>query len=183
MEQREFARISVQLDTRFRVVEADAVELLEAQLAEAPSVWAPEGERALVDLASSTGTGNDALIAKAILDITRQIRRLRTSVRNPGGPMEVGLLSQVSGGGARLETSLPLDAGVCLDLRLLDDESEPPPVRALAEVIHGVGLPPGAYGLKFRAMHRSDTERLIRYIYRIQRRELRRASIPDPSLV
>jgi hypothetical protein len=175
MHEREFARTTVRLDTRFRVVEGPSIEALRNKLAEAPSVWAPEGERALVDLAQSTSTGNDALLARAILDLIRQFRRLRTSVRDPGGPMEVGLLTQLSGGGARLETTLELDPGACLDMRLLDDETEPPPVRVLAEVIHGVGLPYGAYGVAFRAIHPSDRDRLVRYTYRLQRRELRRA--------
>ena len=181
MEHREFARVTVQLDTRFRIVEGKSIDCLEARLAEAPTVWAPEGERALVDLANSTRAGSDALMAKAILDITRQVRRLRTAVRDPGGPMEVGRLTQLSGGGGRLVTTMTLEYGACLDLRLLDDDTEPPPVRLLAEVVHGNGLPPGAYGLKFRAMHRSDRDRLIRHIYRLQRRELRRVKVPDPS--
>lgn len=175
--EREFARFAVRLRARFRVVENDEeLETLSERLLETPSVWAPEGESELWKLADSPGSGPDGLLARAILDIARQVERLNGRLMDDAGPMSVGSVVQLSGGGIRFSTSTLLKAGDRVDLRLMDDESEAPPIRILGEVVHVEGTPPAHYGLAFKTIHPVDRERLMRYIYHVQRRELRRAT-------
>jgi c-di-GMP-binding flagellar brake protein YcgR len=88
--------------------------------------------------------------------------------------MEPGTLVELSGGGARLESHLLMERGTRLQLRLEDDESGNPPVQVVAQVVHAEGSAPGRFGVKFETIHPTDQERLIRFIYRLQRRALRR---------
>jgi len=175
--QREYARIDVCLNVCFRQLEADEeLERIEQTLLAKPSVWGPPGETELWKLADSANTGAEGLIAKALLALSAQIERLNRAASNPDGPMELGEIIELSCGGARFSTRSLLARGSRLLLSFMGDDPEVPPVRVLAEVVHLQTGPDGYYGLAFRAIHPADKERLTRYIYSLQRRQLRRAS-------
>jgi c-di-GMP-binding flagellar brake protein YcgR len=173
---RQFARISVSLRVRFRVVRGDEADALREELLDAPSVWAPEGESLLLKLATGSGSGSEGLLARAVLDVSRQIGRLSHHVLAASGPTAVGDLLQLSGGGCLLSTRSTVPEGSQLDLRIADDDLEAPPIRFLAEVVRGQRPPDGRVPLRFASMHPSDQERLIRFLHALQRRQLRKAS-------
>jgi len=175
--ERQYARFAVCLNARFRCFDsAEEAEGIEETLLAAPSVWAPPGESELWKLADSQQSGASGLLAKAVLDISAQIERLNRSVLDPDGPMQVGEIHEISCGGARFSSQQLLKPGSLMLLSPMDDENEAPPVRILAEVIHLEGGPAGQHGIVFKAMHPTDKKRLTRYIYGLQRRQLRRAS-------
>ena len=177
--EREFARLEVQLRARFRVVESDEdLEALTADVLRRPSVWGLEGESELWHVADSPQSGPQGLLARAVLDLARQVQRVSGQVLDESGPMNVGSVVQLSGGGIRFATSALFSNGTILLLRLMDERMEAPPVRALAEVAHVEGEAAARYGLAFTTIHPADRERLIRYIYQLQRRALRRG---DPN--
>lgn len=175
--QRAYARVAIKLSVRFRVLESeDEAEQFGQSLIETPSVWGPPGESELWKLADSPSTGADGLVARALLALAAQIERLNRELLNADGPMEVGEIAELSCGGARFSTRLLLKNGQLLLLSLMGDDPDVPPVRCLAEVVHHEGRQDGQYGLAFKAIHPTDKERLTRFIYGLQRRELRRAS-------
>jgi hypothetical protein len=176
-DERQHARIEVRLRARFTVLDRNEAEILEERILEAPSVWSPEGENELTKMADSGQSGPEGLLARAILDLSHQIGRLSHHLLTAIGPAEMGTISQISGGGAQFSTQYLLEEGSLLDIRLVDDELEAPPVRAIAEVVHVRGAPPSRYGIAFKTIHPVDNERLIRYIYQVQRRQLRQASL------
>jgi len=167
---RRYARVRARLRARFRVIDSMSAATLEEELLAAASVWSPRGESELVKLAG----GPEGLMATAILDISRQIQRLSYRILDSDGPMEVGELDELSGGGAKLRSKAIFEKGTLLDMRLVDEDPEAPPIHMLAEVIHVRGGPPAVYGICFRGIHPLDKERLIRFIYGLQRRELRK---------
>lgn len=174
--QREFGRFAVQLQARFRVIEAaDEIEALAEKVRAATEIWSPEGESELRKLADGPLSGSEGALARAILSLGRQVERLTHRLMDDGGPMEVGNIVELSGGGALFVTGAVLDPGSVLDFRVVDDEGDAPPMRVLARVVHISGPPPRQYGLRFEEIHPVDRERLIRYVYQIQRRELRKA--------
>ncbi len=176
---REFARIDVELHARFRSVSGDEIRDLEQQLALRPSVWAPTDESRLRDLASSTAAGTDGILAQALLDVAAEIVLLRSRVLDLGGPMDTGTITQLSGGGGQLVASALLDLGQDLELRLDDYEQGLPPIRALVKVVHRRGEVPDAYGFRFEVIHARDQDRLIRFIYQLQRQAIREAQSTD----
>ena len=175
--EREFARFDVEVRVRFSIVSEESAAEVERKLLDAPSVWNVQGEGELLKLASGAGSGTEGALAGALLDIARQVGRLTHRLLDSSGPMEVGTFTQLAENGARFATHMLLDPGALLDIRMMSDDADVPPVRLLAEVRHVQGGAPARYGLCFRAIHPRDRERLIRYLYEIQRRELRRASV------
>jgi hypothetical protein len=177
IEERQHARVKVRLGARFTLLDREQAEELEEQLLEKPSVWTLSSENELMKLADGSQSGDEALLAGAILDLCRQVERLGHRQYEAVGPSEVGTVVQLSGGGMLFSTQYHMKEGDLLDIRLLDETMEAPPIRALAEIVHQRGAPPNRYGLRFNTIHPLDKERLIRYIYQLQRRELRRASL------
>ena len=179
--EREFARLEAHLQARFRVIESETeLATLVADVLKAPSVWGAEGESELRHLADSPQSGAPGLLARALLDVARQVQRMSGRLLDEGGPMNVGTVDQISGGGVRFATSALLKRGSLLLLRLMDDRLEAPPVRVIAEVAHAGGPAPARYGLAFTTIHPADRNRLIRYVYQLQRRELRHGGA-DPE--
>ena len=176
---RQFARIRVRLGARYRIVAGQEAEDLERELLEAPSVWAPEGESELLKLATRSGSGSDGLLAQAILDVSRQIGKLSHHILDRGGPAAFAEFHQLSGSGGLLSTHAALSEATRLDLRLSGDDIEAPPVRIVAEVLRGQPAATDDFPLRFRSIHPTDQERLIRFIHSLQRRKLRRASLRD----
>ncbi len=175
--EREYARIDVRMNVRLRLLESDGeAERLGEQLLEKPSVWGPPGETELWKLADSPKTGSDGLMAKALLALAAQIERLNRVTQNIDGPMEIAEIVELSCGGARLLTDVMLVRGGKILLSFMGDDPEVPPVRLVAEVRHLKSGPDGYYGLAFTAVHPADKERLTRFIYHLQRRQLRRAA-------
>lgn len=172
---REYARIPVRLGARFRLLEPDEASEVSKEILTAPTVWAPSGEAEIRNLASSAKAGPQGLLAAAILEIAEQLVVLRAAVLDQGGPMQAATLGELSGGGGQLTTELLLAQETKVDLRLDDPGSDAPPLRAVAEIVHRYGPPSGRYGFRFAAIHPSDRDRLIRYLYQLQRRALRNA--------
>lgn len=118
--EREYARVAVTLNVRFRPVESDdEAEGIAEALSKTPSVWAPPGESELWKLADSPTSGSDGLLATAILALTAQVERLNRQLLDTGGPMEIGEISDLSCGGARFSTKLMLSKGSRLLLSLV----------------------------------------------------------------
>ena len=172
-EEREFARIDVSLNARFQVLEPDSASRLLELLERKPSVWAPSQESALRNLAISGTSDREAILAQAVLDLAGQVVTLRSRLIDATGPMQSGTILELSGGGGRLSTEPLLDLDTLLELRLPSDEDGCPPVRALVRIVHRDPKPPGSYGLKFEGIHPQDQDRIIRYIYQVQRSALR----------
>ncbi|HEU4400471.1 MAG TPA: PilZ domain-containing protein [Candidatus Polarisedimenticolia bacterium] len=171
---RDFARVDVHLKARFLVLERPVYALLRDQIHRSPSIWGPEEEESLRELASTALSSPNGLLARAILDLANQIARMRARLEERDGPMQVAELLNLSGSGGLLDTGgVMLATGALLDLRIEDDASSLPPLRVLAEVVRQDRPQAGQYGLRFVAIHRQDQERLIRYIYDLQRQALR----------
>jgi c-di-GMP-binding flagellar brake protein YcgR len=88
--------------------------------------------------------------------------------------MEPARIVQLSGSGCRISSPLMLDLGTRLEVQVEDDDSGAPPVRLVGKIVHAAGPPEGRYGLRFDGIHPADQERLIRYVYQVQRKELRK---------
>ncbi len=172
---REFARIDVSLCTRFRCLDEAEAEALTETLLARPSVWAPANESRLRDLASSTAAGTEGVLAQALLDLAGEIVQLRSRVLDAGGPMPSGTIVQISGGGGQLASPIDLDLHQLLELRFDDPAQCLPPIRALARIVHRRVTEVDAYGFRFEAIHPQDQDRLIRYIYQLQRQAIREA--------
>jgi hypothetical protein len=179
--EREWARVQVKVRARFKVIDEQEAARLEREILARPSVWGPSGEAGLRELAGSAAAGPSPLLAQALLEISRQVVRLQARFGDSGGPMETAEVGELSGGGGNLATPLLLRRGDRLELRFEDDDDDAPPVRALASVVHEGGPPPGRYGFHFDAIHSADRDRLIRFIYQVQRRALRTAHLLERS--
>ena len=177
---RKLARVAVDLKARFRVLDPTEHDAVRRRLMNAPSVWAPSDEASLLSLAASGASGTEALLARGLLDVCDQVRRLSYRVLASVGPMEAGQVVQVSGSGCQMSTRILLRPSTCLELQIEDDDDGVPPVRVVAEVVHAEGPAGGRYGLRFNSIHPTDQERLIRYLYRMQRRTLRETHLDEP---
>lgn len=178
-EQREFARVDCRIPARYGIVDPAHEDRTRAEILERASVWSPANEGTLRELASS-GHGHEAQLAAALLDACAQIVTLRARIGQGGGPMQAAEIRQISGGGGKMSTSLLLEAGAVLDLRL-DPADDAPPIRTLVEIVHVDGSAEAPYGFRFAEIHAGDRERLIRFVYLLQRRALRRAAHEEES--
>ena len=172
--EREYARIEVDLAVRFKILEAGEATTLREILEEKATVWAPSHEKVLLDLATAGTSDREAMLAQAILDLSDQVVKLRSKVMDSAGPMQSGMVQELSGGGGRLSTELLLEEDVLLDLAFLSGNQECPPIRMIARIVHRDSSPPSHYGFKFEAINPQDHDRIIRYVYQIQRRTLRK---------
>jgi len=174
--ERQYARIEVDFGSRLRPLDEDELESAMVGLAAAPSVWSPSGESGLRDLVGSAAGTSEALLAQAVLDLTEQIVHLRSGLAQRDEPASYpARLLELSGGGGRLRTDLPLQSGETLELRIDDEPDGPPPVRCVIEVVRPVDDTPRCYGFRFHTMHPRDKDRMIRLIYSLQRMTIRRS--------
>jgi hypothetical protein len=179
--EREWARVQVKVRARFKVIDEQEAARLEREILARPSVWAPSGEAGLRELAGSAAGGPSPMLAQALLEISRQVVRLQARLGDSEGPMEPAEVGELSGGGGQLATPLLLHRGDRLELWFEDDDDDAPPVRARASVVHEGGPSPGRFGFHFDAIHPADRDRLIRFIYQVQRRALRTAHLVERS--
>ena len=171
---RDLIRVNVHLRARFLALEPAAGALLRDDIHRNPSIVDHEKEESLRELAAAALANPNGVMARAILDLANQIARLRVRLSDHDGPMLAAELLNLSGGGCLLDTgSVSLASGTLLDLRIEDDISSLPPLRVLAEVVRADGPERGRYGVRFAAIHRQDQERLVRYVYDLQRQVLR----------
>jgi c-di-GMP-binding flagellar brake protein YcgR len=90
---------------------------------------------------------------------------------------ENGLISDLSAGGAKIYTSKSLPPGVLLNISIpLGDDL----VVAFGDIRTKTDLPkqskyPYQYGIRFSMMPESDQELIIRFMYKMQREELKKA--------
>ncbi|MCL1846171.1 MAG: PilZ domain-containing protein [Defluviitaleaceae bacterium] len=89
---------------------------------------------------------------------------------------DAGVISDLSAGGAKIFTDKSLQTGYLLNVSIqLGDEL----VVAFGDVRSRTELPEGSefayqYGIRFAMMPESDQEQIIRYMYKIQRDELKK---------
>lgn len=167
--EREFARIEVRLGALVQPLDEPRAEALRREILARQTVWAPGNETALRDMAASGQAGPESLLAQAILELAEQIARLQAKVLGPPEPVKRATIVQLSGGGGRLTSPLPLERGERLELRL--DGEEVHPIRMLIRVVHDHGA--DGHGFVFEAIHPRDQDRLVRLIYGLQRQGLR----------
>jgi c-di-GMP-binding flagellar brake protein YcgR len=90
---------------------------------------------------------------------------------------EEALITDLSAGGAKIFTDKILQVGYLLNISLqIGDDL----VVAFGDVRTKTDLPPGQkhkyqYGIRFAMMPESDQEKIIRYMYKLQRDELKKA--------
>lgn len=179
--QREFARIRVSLRARYQAVNPSRAEEIRDVILQQPSVWAPSVESALRDMATSGAAGSEGVLSRAILELADQVVHLKSLLGESGGPMRPVEVSELSGGGGALILDAVPEQGALMDVRLHDVAEQPPPVRFLAEVVHIQKDNPLRCGIKFVAIHPQDQDRLIRYVYQVQRRALRGSQKDQPE--
>lgn len=168
---REFARIDVEIAVTIRPLDEDELERSRARLGTRPSVWGPSDEGTLRDLVNRNAGDHETVLARALLEITGQVVKLRSClVEAPEGAVE-GRLIQLSGGGGRVECRLGLDLDDHFEIRFVDDDNDIPPLRAVCTVVHRDQT---SVGFRFEVLHRRDEDLLVRTIYGLQRRALRR---------
>ena len=91
---------------------------------------------------------------------------------------EEGLLVDLSAGGAKIFTDRKMNIGYLLNIDLqLDDDS----IVTYGDVRTASDLPNGSrfayqYGIRFAMIPESDQEKIIRYMYKKQREDLKRAN-------
>ncbi|MCL2577416.1 MAG: PilZ domain-containing protein [Defluviitaleaceae bacterium] len=103
------------------------------------------------------------------------------SIINTGGQQtqrDTGLLTDLSAGGTKIFSDKVLQEGYLLNIAIeLGDDL----VVAFGDVRVRMDLPPGKskykyqYGIRFAMMPESDQEKIIRYMYKLQREELKKA--------
>ncbi|ANM30512.1 hypothetical protein ABI59_14420 [Acidobacteria bacterium Mor1] len=167
--QREYARIDVQLWAKVDLLTPAKANELTERIMKRPSVWAPREESALREI-TLTGSGVEAILAGSLLEVSEQIVHIRTALQAQG-PSSPATLLQLSGGGGLLSTELMPELDSEIDLQLDAPEQGAPPIRCIARIVHRD--PPDVYGFAFAAIHPRDQERLIRYLYTLQRRSIR----------
>jgi hypothetical protein len=179
--QREFARVTVNLRARYHKLNPSRVEEVREKILRQPSVWATTVESTLRDMATSGSGGAEGALSRAILELSEQVVHLRSLVGEFGGPMNSVVISELSGGGGALIPDTAPEKGAILDIRIHDCEEAAPPIHFLAEVVHCKEDDPVRCGFKFTGIHPQDQDRLIRYIYKVQRKALRDAQDSEPA--
>lgn len=166
-DRREYARVAVSVPVRWQALDEEDAREVRESLMEAPTVWAPTDEPRLREIAARREEPAASVLARAVLELAEEVARHRRSLADGSGPMKAGTLVELSGGGGALDLAPVPECGRLIDLRL-DDA---PGVRVLAEI---VGPPrESRIGFRFVAVHPQDHDRIIRYVYRIQRESLR----------
>lgn len=91
---------------------------------------------------------------------------------------ESGMLVDLSAGGAKINTDRKMNIGYLLTIDLqLDDEN----LITFGDVRTAIDLPKGSrysyqYGIRFAMIPESDQEKIIRFMYKKQREELKKAN-------
>jgi hypothetical protein len=155
-------------------LDADQAEMVARELDARPSVWEPTNETGLRDLAIAASGSQEAMLAQAILDLSAEIVRIRARMLQPDATACTVDVVELSGGGGRMLTRLPMKADDRLEI-LFEPDDDLPPIRALLRIVHAYEDPGHGYGFAFQSIHARDRDRLIRLIYQLQRRALREA--------
>lgn len=169
--EREFARIAVAFQASILPVDED-LDARRELILRAPSVWSPSNENALREMVAGDSGEANSRLAQAILDLSAQLVRLQTRMEAGGRAMTDVRVIEISGGGGQIEAPLPLQVGDRLEMRFDTTDEAVPPIRALIEILHTKGEGQ-AFGFRFDALHPADQDRLIRWIYQLQRVALR----------
>ncbi|MCL2355681.1 MAG: PilZ domain-containing protein [Defluviitaleaceae bacterium] len=90
---------------------------------------------------------------------------------------EVGMISDLSAGGAKIFTDKSMQSGYLLNVSIQLGEEF---VVAFGDVRSKTEMPEGSkfayqYGVRFAMMPETDQEQIIRYMYKVQREELKKA--------
>ena len=103
------------------------------------------------------------------------LRGAKGFIRGSGAPFE-GVVTDISAGGMSVRTNAPLSIGDKLNLEMPADQGNNS-AKADCEVRWKVAMPEGSpftyqIGCLFNFAHGVDKERLLKYIYRVQRNKL-----------
>jgi hypothetical protein len=164
-ERREFSRTTVQWPAWIKPLDDEKAAALDVELRLRPSVWEPQNEETLRQLAYGSGGGhNEALLARAILDLTAEIVRLRAQLADPDRELRQVDVVELSRGGGRLITPLLLRPEDRLEIRFEPIDEGMPPVRALIRIVHRFEGPDPGFGFAYEAIHPHDRDRIDRLI-------------------
>lgn len=177
--ERAFFRVPVRLSARLRPLGPDEIERVRELVRSAPGVWAPSEATALEALASRPAPSAERLLARTVLEVAEQVSELRRLLLERSGPMSAATIVELSGGGGQLAARTPLEPGQRFELRIeAGGPGGPPALRAVGEVVRL--LDPSALSCAFRfdSIHRDDQDRLVAWLYRVQREAARRGREP-----
>ena len=128
-------------------------------------------------MANGSQSRESSLIARALVEISREIARLRQVCDSEAWNERSvdATLECLSGSGGQLGTPAPLQRDEILLMRVLADDDGMPPIQCLIRIV-APGLEAGRSGFSFEAIHPEDQDRLVRHVFRLQRKELRDAA-------
>lgn len=177
--ERAFFRVAVRLPARLRPLGADEIERLRDAVRTAPWVWAPSEAAALEGLASRPAASAERLLARAVLEVAEQVSALRGFLLEQGGPMSAATIVELSGGGGQLVARTPLEPGQRFELRIEPGgRGGPPAVRAVGEVVRLLDATAFFCAFRFDSIHSDDQDRLVAWLYAVQREAVRRGREP-----
>ena len=182
-ERREFARTSVQWPAWIKPLDLERAAALDVELRLRPSVWEPQNEESLRQLAYGGDGGREALLARAILDLTGEIVRLRAQLADPDRELRQVDVVELSRGGGRLITPLLLRPEDRLEIRFEPIDEGMPPIRALIRIVHRFEGPDPGFGFAYEAIHPHDRDRMDRLIDQAQCRTAADSHYPDNAEV
>lgn len=178
-DQREFARTPVQWPAWIKPLDHEQASALDVELRLRPSVWEPQNEEGLRQLAYASSGGQEALLARAILDLTGEIVRLRAQLADPDRELRQVDVVELSRGGGRLITPLLLRPDDRLEIRFEPIAAGMPPVRALIRIVHRYEGPDPGFGFAYDAIHPHDRDRMDRLIDQAHYRTTTEPSYPE----
>jgi len=173
-EEREFARIGVEISARVQPLDESRAARLAERVKSLSSVWVPTDESTLRDMAAGSVPANEALLARAMLELVDRLACLEDRLRETEGPVKPAVVSQLSGGGGLLACPLAFSVGDPFEIQLCSNADGVPPILALGRIVHRSAGEPTS-GFRFEAMHPKDQTLLMRFLYRLQREALRRS--------
>ncbi len=174
--ERAFFRVAVHVPARLRPLAPEEVERVREAVRRAPALWAPSEVPVLEGLASRPAPSAERTLARAVLELAEQVSALRGLLLEQGGPMGAATIVELSGGGGQLAARVRLDPGQHFELRIESGgPGGPAPLRAVGEVVRLLD-PSGLHcAFRFDAIHPDDQDRLVAWLYDVQREAFRRA--------
>jgi hypothetical protein len=172
---REFFRVSVRVPARLRLLAAEESEQVREEIRRAPTIWSLSEASSIEAIASRPAPSAERALAGAVLELAGQVSLLRARSFEPGGPMVVATVVELSGGGGQLEAASPLERGQRFELWIEPNPLAAPPLRAVAEVVRHLDSTGQHVAFRFDGIHPQDQDRLVAWLYGVQREALRPA--------
>ncbi len=201
-EKREFVRVEAHLPITYRVIDDGEYESVRREcLVARPEP--PQGldgsplngfdleELTRQDWSVANTDAMDPLMARALNSIDRKLNLLlrlliETNVAEIGHEPPVGV--NLSGGGLRMVIPDQLAAGQKLVVELTLPTMPPVGITSIAEVVRVLSVDTAEgetryeTALKFIDIHEDDREKIIRYVFKRQRHEIRNRTVHDRAV-